>query len=363
MDDKADRTLSPMNILLFSGLSDHKLISKIAPLVELESVQNIFLLRNKPLQFKKVRSFSPPGLLNIIVMREIYKIFKGIHICSTGQIDFLCGVFLRPHGLFAYWLGKLYRKPVVQILIGNDVDFILNYEVIFKKLLNTAHRIGVRGENSRNRLNKVVRDKSKFFIHHNIYALNKYEDSRTVQQDIDVLCIADFSKVKRIDVFLRVIAEIKKEIPSVSAVMVGGGHRRYIYAKMLKRLNLVNNVYFKGIVKDVFSYLKRSRVFILTSEAEGLPMAMIEAMYAGVPCVVSDVGDITDIADNGKNAFIVPFQNVEEYAEKVILLLQNTDIAEQFSREARRTLHKKKEVFSMQHNKNVWKKILGYSNE
>jgi len=359
MDDKTDRTLPPMNILLFSGLSDHKLISKIAPLVELESVQNIFLIRNTPLQFKKVRSFSPPGFLNIVIVREIYKIIKGIQICATGQINFLCGLFLRPHGLFAYWLGKLFRKPVIQIFIGNDVDFILKYKALFKRLLNTAHRIGVRGENSRNRLNVLVRNESKFFIHHNIYALNKHEDNRTVQQDIDVLCIADFSKVKRIDILLRVIADIKKEIPSVYAVMVGGGRRQYIYARMLKRLNLVNNVCFMGIVKDVFSYLKRSRVFILTSEAEGLPMAMIEAMSAGVPCVVSDVGDITDIADDGKNAFIIPFQNVEEYAEKVVLLLQKSDIAEQFSREARRTLQKKKEVFSMLHNKNVWKEILG----
>lgn len=347
-----------MNILLFSGLKDSKLISKIIPIVHQNKVKNIFLVRNRPLFFEKVRSYTPPRILNILIIREIYKFFTGVYLCIFKKVDYICGNFLKPHGIFAYYLGKLFRKPFILILVGNDVDFALKHKKIFKKLLFKAKWIGVRGTHSKNRINAVVKNSQKIFIHHNIFPLNLEQTSEKRNKDIDVLCVADFSRVKRIDIFLKVIAQLRKKRSLVSAVMLGGGWRGFFYKTKIKKMKLTDNVRFEGKVDNVVSYLDRSRVFVMTSEAEGLPMSMLEAMSAGVPCVVPNVGDIPDIAQNEKNAFVVEPLRIKEFSDRIMRLLENPSLAERFSSEALNTLRKKEKEFSLPYNIKVWEKIL-----
>jgi len=347
-----------MNILLFSGLYDFKLISKIAPITNQKKVKNIFLVRNRPLDYEKVRSFTPPRILNILILREIYKFFTGLYFCLFKKVDYICGIFLRPHVIFAYILGKLFRKPFIPILIGNDVDFVLKHNRIFRNLLLKALYLGVRGTNSKNRINTVVKNDQKIFIHHNIYPINLEPKVVQIKKDIDVLCIANFSRVKRIDIFLEVMALLRENWPSISAVLLGGGWQGFIYKRKAKKMKLTNNVNFEGKVNNVASYLDRSRVFVMTSQAEGLPMSMLEAMSAGVPCVVPKVGDIPDIALDGQNAFVVEPLRIEEFYEKILSLLENPGLAEQFSTEAINTLQKKEEEFSLTYNTKVWEKIL-----
>ncbi len=123
-------------------------------------------------------------------------------------------------------------------------------------------------------------------------------------------------------------------------------------------MKLTDNVRFEGKVDNVVSYLDRSRVFVMTSEAEGLPMSMLEAMSAGVPCVVPNVGDIPDIAQNEKNAFVVEPLRIKEFSDRIMRLLENPSLAERFSSEALNTLRKKEEEFSLPYNIKVWEKIL-----
>jgi glycosyltransferase involved in cell wall biosynthesis len=71
------------------------------------------------------------------------------------------------------------------------------------------------------------------------------------------------------------------------------------------------------------SWLRRARLFVMTSRMEGLPMAMIEALTCGVPVVVPDVGDVTTVAKHGENAWVVRDQTPEAYAEAIVTLLSD----------------------------------------
>jgi len=347
-----------MNILVFSGLYDHKLISKLAPLLALESVKRIFLLRNTPLDIPCVMSFSPPVFMNFPGMRELYKIVKGISLCLTGKIDLVIGIYFRPHGWFSSFLGKSFGIPYILDFIGNDVDFFCRFSFIFKGMLRGARWIGVRGSNSRFRLGRYIKDRSRLFVHHNVFSFPIRPRSYPSLKNIDILCIADFSRVKRMDLFLKTCARLKKTFPSLKAVMLGGGNRRSWYDRLRKRLGLEYNVRFAGKVKDVYSFLKRSRVFMLTSEAEGLPMALIEAMGTGIPCVVPDVGDISDIAKDGQNALVVSSRDPREFAAKVECLLANDAYSACLSREAIKTILNMRKEFSLPFNRDIWERLL-----
>ncbi len=349
-----------MNILIFSGLSDKKLLSKISPLVSLEKIKEVYLVRNSRLQHDKVKSLSPPLLLDVLFLREFIKFIYGFYVCLFKEIDYVIGIYLRPHGIFACWIGRIFKKPVVQLLIGNDVDFIEKHPRIFKKLLSKAKNIGLRGIRSKIRIGNIIKQENKFFIPNNIYSPPKeYRELYNGNKEISVICIADFTKVKRIDVFLKVILRIKKKYPNIKAVMLGGDKRRTFYEKMKHKMGLDANVTFSGIVKDVYSYLIKSKLFLMTSEAEGLPVAVIEAMSMGLPCIVPDVGDILEVANDEYNAFIVKPFDIEGFALKVIKLLEDNELYKKMSGNALNTIKEKEEEFSLEYNKSIWDNILG----
>ncbi|MBC8460192.1 MAG: hypothetical protein H8D67_19575, partial [Deltaproteobacteria bacterium] len=94
-----------MNILVFAGLSDKKLTSKLEPLLKLPRVKEICLVRNRPLVLEKVRSITPSFPFNFPGAREGVKFFQGMRLLKTREIDCIIGIFLRPHCLYAFLLS------------------------------------------------------------------------------------------------------------------------------------------------------------------------------------------------------------------------------------------------------------------
>ncbi|UCC38803.1 MAG: glycosyltransferase family 4 protein [Candidatus Aminicenantes bacterium] len=351
-----------MKLLVFSGLSDEKLISKISPILSLEKIEKVYLVRNSSFSFKKVISINPPFFLNILLIREIIKFLFGFYVCLFKKIDYVIGIFLFPHGIFAHVIGKIFKKPIIQLFVGKDVDLITKHRNIFKSLLKNAKYIGVRGNNSKRILNEIIKKEELFFIQRNVYSfLNPPDPEAPRLKDIDIIYVAHFDDYKRIDVFLKVISRIKEKYPYIKAALVGKDVRkgRTFYEKMRKELGLEENIRFPGYVENVYSYLDQSKIFLMTSESEGLPMSMIEAMNAGLPCVVPNVGDISDIAENNYNAFLVEPLDVAGFVSRTIQLLEDKNLCRKMSQNALDTIRKKGEEFSVQYNKKIWDNILG----
>jgi glycosyltransferase involved in cell wall biosynthesis len=105
--------------------------------------------------------------------------------------------------------------------------------------------------------------------------------------------------------------------------------------RQVAELGIERNVRFVGHVERVERLLTRSRVFLLTSRSEGLSIAMIEAMIAGAVPVVPDVGDLSELVIDGKTGWCVQSGNFEEYADKICALLDDRNLWEKMSREAR----------------------------
>ncbi len=100
-------------------------------------------------------------------------------------------------------------------------------------------------------------------------------------------------------------------------------------------LGIADRIVFAGQQTDVSAYLQKSRIFLLTSDSEGLALSLMEAMMCGLPAVTSDVGDLKDLVKNGVNGWLVPRRNVQAFSEKVISILQDTTLYRQFSFHAR----------------------------
>jgi glycosyltransferase involved in cell wall biosynthesis len=72
-------------------------------------------------------------------------------------------------------------------------------------------------------------------------------------------------------------------------------------------------------------------IICLTSNNEGTPVSLIEAQACNIPVISTDVGGVKDIVFNNETGFIVPKNNVEKFAEKLLLLIEDKKKREKMS--------------------------------
>ncbi len=120
---------------------------------------------------------------------------------------------------------------------------------------------------------------------------------------------------KRLDRALAVWPSVTAAVPGAELVIVGAGPE----ARAL-RAAAPPGVRFVDATTDVRPYLRAADVFLLTSEREGLPVALLEAQACGVPAIAGDVGAIRRVVEHGANGLVVDEGDLDALQEAVIAL-------------------------------------------
>jgi glycosyltransferase involved in cell wall biosynthesis len=145
-----------------------------------------------------------------------------------------------------------------------------------------------------------------------------------------VTCVANLRRVKGVDVFLRAAHLVCQELPDTLFLVAGSlyeeGYSREVRG-LVESLGLQNNVRFLEFVENPVPLLKMSSVFCMLSRSEGFCNALLEAMACGVPSVVSRVGGNPEAIKDGESGFLVPVEDHETAAQRMLFLLRNPDQA------------------------------------
>lgn len=118
------------------------------------------------------------------------------------------------------------------------------------------------------------------------------------------------------------------------AVQDGAEHKLEACQKLVKENGIADRVHFLGSRTDVPDILAALNLFVFSSLHEGLPLAMTEAMLAGVPLIVSDIEPLLEASDNGNVAEVFPVGDSEVLAEKIIKVLKNDRLREGMKKSA-----------------------------
>jgi len=102
-----------------------------------------------------------------------------------------------------------------------------------------------------------------------------------------------------------------------------------------------------GFRSDIPALLSLADIFVLPSLTEGLPISMLEAMSAGLPVVVTRVGGISEVIEDGKNGVIVPPSDADALGSAVLRLLSNSEIREKLGASARALVEKEYNLDTM----------------
>lgn len=163
-----------------------------------------------------------------------------------------------------------------------------------------------------------------------------------ISDKLNLIYVGRISRIaKNLDTLINIADELKQKKIDYNLLVIGDGE----YIKKLKidvkNRGLEKSVHFKGALykEQIIENLHQSDIFLLTSEYEGTPNALLEAMVCGVVPVVSNITGSTDrIITNGVNGFLCEISNTNEFVQNILYLKNNAEDYRIIAENARKTV-------------------------
>ncbi len=239
---------------------------------------------------------------------------------------FLCGIPLRVHTVHNVAeretdsLGKIIRHlafrlgKVIPVGVSGKVSetvkelYGINAEVIYNGIPVKRFR-KIDNRHLRGKIYENVKDSDVVFIH-----------------------IARFGAQKNHRLLISAFRRALRRKRNLKLLLVGDGELRNEMENIVKAENLERDVFFLGLRKDVPELLSVSDVFVLSSDWEGLPMTVLEAMAAGKPVISTSVGGVPELVKNNSTGILVPPGNETLLCEAMIRLADAPDLREKMGK-------------------------------
>lgn len=128
---------------------------------------------------------------------------------------------------------------------------------------------------------------------------------------------------------------VSKKYPFLKLEIYGDGPNKSALLSYIKSLNLQDKITLMGNVSDLFDKIKKAFCFVLSSNFEGMPNALIEAMAIGIPCISTNCpcGGPKTLINNGINGLLVDVDNSQMLANSIAYLIENKEQAKAIGNE------------------------------
>jgi glycosyltransferase involved in cell wall biosynthesis len=150
-----------------------------------------------------------------------------------------------------------------------------------------------------------------------------------------LLCVARLAWSKDHATLLRAIATVRASIPDVELWLVGDGPDRRSLEGLTQQLNLTEAVHFLGEQQDVGVWLAQADLFVLSSISEGTPLAVLEALSAGLIPIVTAAGGTPEVIERSGVGFVVPMRDHVGLATAILSAVEQRDRWPQWREQAR----------------------------
>ncbi len=148
--------------------------------------------------------------------------------------------------------------------------------------------------------------------------------------------VGRLERQKNLSLFLDVALRVVRSRPGSRFAVVGEGSLRRRLESEVAGKRLAGVVAFPGTRDDVAGFLSDVEQFWLTSDWEGTPNVLLEAMAAGVPVVATDSGAVSELVRDGETGYVVARNDPEGFAEKSLRLFSDAGLSRRFGEAARR---------------------------
>jgi len=349
-----------MYLLVIAKLSREKLISKLRPFIDNPEVKHIFILRDETfaMDCEKV-SFTPVPICKGL-LRHVEKVNIARKFINEHNIGIVISYLLTPHGYIAWLVTRMTGAKWIHAIIAGHREIWKNGKIMRSvnlRLLKSASAIGVMGKATYQYLENNGINEKKIAIIPNAIDGSLFGRTSHKEYKYDILYAGRIDENKNVPLLIKAIGRLSSKYPDLKVCVAGDGDKLECVKTLTDAMSLNDQIVFLGHVdhEHIKELYDVSRIFVLTSRSEGVPMALLEAMFCGMACVSTKVGEIGSIINDGVNGFLLP--NTEDdkvLATKLDTLLGDNNLCHQFGNEA----VKIRETYSFGHATTLWTNIL-----
>ena len=174
---------------------------------------------------------------------------------------------------------------------------------------------------------------------------SSYESDRDIRKELNIppaavvigiVCV--FRKQKRLDVWLEIAKALHEKCPQTRFIIVGDGPLKDELHQKARSLAMDGYLHFAGLQVETRPYLQAMNIFMMSSEFEGLPIALLEAMSMGCMPACTDAGGIRELVKDNENGIVVPVNNPMQLVDRLADHVNDTDQMKKFGSAARETV-------------------------
>jgi L-malate glycosyltransferase len=236
-----------------------------------------------------------------------------VHAAPAGRMAGVRAVFSTRHGMAAppYRLRKDFKYWVCAALFCNNVVAVC--ETARQNMLQNAGAFARRVITIRN----------------GAYPAQSSGDRVVARgKGLQIVTVGRLAPAKNYQALLRSVAAALSQVPDLQLWVVGDGREASSLKALVAELGIGRAVQFVGEQRTVADWLTRADVFVLSSVSEGLPISILEAMAAGLPAIVTNVGGMPEVLGLSGAGTVVPAGNVDQLAQAIVDFASQHDLHE-----------------------------------
>jgi glycosyltransferase involved in cell wall biosynthesis len=161
------------------------------------------------------------------------------------------------------------------------------------------------------------------------------EEMNTPDHAPVMIYIGSLSQEKRVDRILVALEQLRAVNPDLYLWIIGDGPERYPLEQKMASFHLESRVRFAGPRSDVANFLNASDLFVLMSETEGIPGAVLEAAILSLPSVAARVGGVPECIVDGQTGILVDPSNTNEVTGAIQKLIKFPDLRADMGKNAK----------------------------
>lgn len=286
--------------------------------------RNIFALRDNLVAYKNLcRYLKDNPQIDIIhcntpiggvVGRLAGKKFKKKVIYTAHGFHFFKGAPLFNQTILK-WIEKWLAHYTDVLITINQEDYEISQTFRLKKGGKAVYVPGVGID-----LSNYTTNKSRAEVRQSL---------SLTDDDFVCICMGDIINRKNYKTSIEAIANTND--CKIHYLICGNGPEVENLKKLTSKLSISNQIHFLGFRRDIKDLLSASDCFLFSSLQEGLPRSTMEAMAAGLPCIVSDIRGNCDLVDNENGGFLIEATNICGYSTALNKLLLNLELRRKMS--------------------------------
>lgn len=266
--------------------------------------------------------------ISIALIRNLKRLYVSGKLIKEENPDIIVS-FLPMPSYRILLLRKIIKKPII-ICDRNDPkreykSFINN--LLMKKLYKKADGFVFQTKEQKEFFNKEIQSKS-IIIYNPIKTEFLSKDENILKEDT-IINVGRLVEQKNQKMLIEAFAKLPNKYKNYKLKIFGTGPLEKELTEQIQKLNLQERIQLCGVCDDIKTELEKAKIFVLSSDYEGMPNALIEAMAVGLPVISTDCpcGGPRELIDDEKNGLLIKVNDIEGLERRIEDLIENQEKA------------------------------------